>query len=121
MSSAGMGDSGVVTASSAGVIGEVTDSLRLFRDVADRPLLPDLIDDASPLSFVLSPLENIAEFLGLSVLEDPGILDRREFLIDRVDSFVSDLIMGGPDEGSLDILPLVPDSPSLELVFPIAQ
>lgn len=110
------GDSGVVADSSAK--GEETDSLRLIRDVADRPLLPDLMDDVSPLS--LSPLE-IIEFLGLSV-RDPGIRDRREFLNDRVDSFVSDLIIGGPVcEGSFAPLPLEPVPPSLELVFPIAQ
>jgi hypothetical protein len=119
------GDAGLEadTAESApGDDGEVAEaSMRLRRE--DRPLLPDFTEAASLLSLFDSPLSK-TEFLGLSVLDDPGIRDRIEFLSDREDSFVSDLTIGGPDcaESLAAELPLEdPDPFSLELAFPIAQ
>lgn len=76
------------------MVGEVAESARLARDIADRLLLPDRIEPASDLS---SPFARPAvEFRGLSVLL-PGILDRSA-LKDRVESFVSDLLNEGIDD-----------------------
>jgi hypothetical protein len=96
----------------------VVESLRERREAPERPLLPDLTDAASP-----SPLDRMAEFLGLSAaLLEPGILDRRGFLKDRRDSFVSDLLKEGyacsespgPDD-------LEPEPESLELELPMVR
>lgn len=72
-------------------------SPRLPRE-AERPLLPDRTEAASgllsesPLALELSSVE----FLGLSVLELPGILDLRERK-DREESLVSLLLIDGYD------------------------
>jgi hypothetical protein len=122
-----VGDVGVVgdaTESAPGDAGEPAASLRLIRECDDRPLFPDFTETASPLSSFVSPFERSVELLGLSVLPFPGILDRMEVLSEREDSFVSDLIIGGPAEvESLAVeLPLEgPGPPSLELAFPIAR
>lgn len=88
--------------------------------MADLLLLPDLMDPVSFGSPGPSPLESIAELRGLSVLLEPGILDRKD-LKDRVESLVSDLEKEGyccrspgPDA------PLLWDPPpSFELPLPI--
>jgi hypothetical protein len=73
-------------------------SLRLNRDTLDLPLFPDRTEAASFLaeSLAASPLDRIAEFLGLSVLPLPGILDRNP-RNDRDESLVSDLLKDGYD------------------------
>lgn len=104
-------------------------SLRLRRDTLDLALRPDRTEAASFLavSFGVSPLDRIAELLGLSVLPLPGILDRRE-RNDRVESLVSDLLKEGYDWSGastalaepLDPEPLDPEPPlSLEFWLPI--
>lgn len=62
----------------------------------DLVLLADLLDlSVSESDLSPSPLDNRAEFRGLSVLL-PGILDRR-VLKDLADSLVSDLLKDGKD------------------------
>jgi hypothetical protein len=84
-------------------------SPRLVRETLDLPLLPDLTDAAS----LESPLENAVEFLGLSLLLLPGILDLSERK-DRTDSLVSDLLKEGYDCKSPELL-FGKEPPSLEL------
>jgi hypothetical protein len=94
-------------------VGEAFASERLVREATDRPLFPDFTDEASPFSE--SPFDRTVDVLGLSVLEEPGILDRR-LRRDLEDSLVSDLLIGGP--WSIDPR-RDPDPPSLEFWFPI--
>ena len=75
--------------------GEGAESARLARPGGDLPLLPDLTDAASACS-APSPFASIAEPLGLSVLPEPGILERRERK-ERDESLVSDLLKEGYD------------------------
>jgi hypothetical protein len=76
-----------------GEVGDESESARLARVCDDLPLRPDLTDPASDFSSV-SPFARIAEPLGLSVLPEPGILERRE-RNEREDSLVSDLLKDG--------------------------
>jgi hypothetical protein len=71
---------------------EGTESVRLARLCGDLLLLPDLTEAVS----AASPLASTAELLGLSVLPEPGILERKE-RNDREDSLVSDLLKEGYD------------------------
>lgn len=73
-----------------GDVGDVAESLRL-RGTPDFALFPDLTEAASDFSSVGDVM---TEFLGLSVLLEPGILDLRA-LKEREESLVSDL----PKEG----------------------
>jgi hypothetical protein len=79
-----------------GELGEGYESLRAaVRLWGDLPLLPDLTDAASDFSGA-SPLERTAELLGLSVLAEPGILERSERK-DRDESLVSERLKEGYD------------------------
>ena len=69
-------------------------SFRLVRETADLPLLEDLTEAASDFSLAASPLERMAELLGLSVLLEPGILERSERK-ERDDSLVSERLKDG--------------------------
>lgn len=97
-------------------------SPRLKRDALDLPLRPDRTEAASFLleSFVASPLAKMVEFLGLSVLPLPGILDRRERK-DRDESLVSDLLKDGYDWRGGSTAPAEPEllepEPPLSLEF----
>jgi hypothetical protein len=77
----------------AGEPGEGVESERLARLWVDLPLFPDLTEAASDFSGA-SPFASIAEPRGLSVLAEPGILERRERK-DRDESLVSDLLKEG--------------------------
>lgn len=89
--------------------------LRPEREMLERPLLPDRTEAASPVS----PLATM-EFLGLSVLPLPGILDRNPRK-DRVESLVSDLLKEGYDwRASPEPAPFLEEEPpSLEVWLPI--
>ena len=74
--------------------------VRCAFEEADIALVEDLIDALSDLS--TAPLLASAptgalnvEFLGFSDFALPGIFDRNEFLMDREDSLVSDLLNDG--------------------------
>lgn len=83
----------VLELSIVGELGDRRDSGRLERERPDLALFPEVTEAASDLS-TGSPLESMAEFLGLSVLPEPGILDLSERK-DREDSLVSDLLNDG--------------------------
>jgi len=87
------GESGERSADEAKEVGEGI-SFRLARDTADLPLLDDLTEAASDFSAVGSPLASMAELLGLSVLLDPGILERNDRK-DRDESLVSERLKDG--------------------------
>jgi len=84
---------GVAVSSEVGEVGEGTESERLVRATGDLLPLPGTTEVVSSFSSK-SPLESIVELLGLSVLLDPGILDRRERK-EREESLVSDLLKDG--------------------------
>lgn len=90
-------------------------SPRLAREPVERTLRPERTDAVS--AALSSPFDRTVEFLGLSVLPLPGILDRRERK-DRDDSFVSDRLKEGSDcrPGSppAETEPLGVEVPSLE-------
>lgn len=81
----------------------------------ERPLFPDFTEAASPESPTI-------EFLGLSTLPLPGILDRNPRK-ERVESLVSDLLNEGYDErASPEGEPFLDEAPpSLEDWLPIVN
>lgn len=96
-------------------------SPRLVRETLERPLLPDRTEAASAILLSLeSPFGWSVEFLGLSVFEPPGILDRSA-LKDREESLVSDLLKDGYDcrLPSPEAEPLGEEPPSLEAELPM--
>jgi hypothetical protein len=107
----------------ASVDGEVTDeaeSRRLMRGAGDLLLLPDFTEAASDFSGG-STLANTAEVLGLSVLLEPGILERRARK-ERDDSLVSDLLNEGYDCSVSSAAALDEAAPaSLEFWLPIVS
>ena len=96
---------GDVVESSGGDIGGCTDDpdiARLVLDAPDIALVVDLIDAASDLSPFPEPIPSAAaiadvEALGLSFFPLPGIFDLMAPLMERDDSFVSDLLNDGYD------------------------
>ena len=86
------------TGGETGEFGDLADDDLPGREWVDLLLPVDLVEAASDLStppLLVSKLDN--EFLGLSDLPLPGILERKEPRKDRVDSLVSDLLKDGYD------------------------
>jgi hypothetical protein len=84
-----------VASGDEGELGDGSDSERFaVRLGGERPLLPDLTDDATSGFSGASPLVRMAELLGLSVLPEPGILERKE-RNERDESRVSVLLKEG--------------------------
>lgn len=84
-----------------------------------RSLFPDLTEPES--DFSTSPLDRRVEFRGLSVLPEPGILERK-VLKDLVESLVSDLLKEGSDwipSGPAELLGLEVPLLSLDGWLPI--
>jgi len=78
-----------------GEVGDGYESVRLARLCGDLPLLPDLTEATSDFSG-RSPFASMVELRGLSVLVEPGILERRE-RNERDESLVSDRLKEGYD------------------------
>jgi hypothetical protein len=91
--SSASGEPIVAVSTDEGELGEGSELERLDRPCGDLPLFPDLTEATSAFSGV-SPFVSMAELLGLSVLPEPGILDRSE-RNDRDESRVSDLLKEG--------------------------
>ena len=87
------GEFAVAVSIEEGELGGGRESARLLRVNGDFPLLPDFTEAASDFSCG-SPFARMAELRGLSVLPEPGILDRSDRK-DRDDSLVSDLLKEG--------------------------
>lgn len=89
-----MGGVAPVRSIDEGEFGDRRDSGRPLRERPDLPLFPDVTEAASDLSTASVPLDSMAEFLGLSVFPEPGILDLSD-RNDREESLVSDLLNDG--------------------------
>jgi hypothetical protein len=116
------GEPTVAVSADEGELGDGSESERLTLLWGDLPLRPDLTEAASDLSGT-SPLDKMAELLGLSVLPEPGILERRERK-ERDESLVSDLLKEGYDCRTSSLLPagLEDAAPaSLELWLPMVS
>jgi hypothetical protein len=116
------GEPTVAVSADEGELGEGSESERLTLLCGDLPLFPDLTEAASDLSGT-SLLDSMAELLGLSVLPEPGILERSE-RNERDESLVSDRLKEGYDckTSSLLAAGLEDAAPaSLELWLPMVS
>lgn len=107
------GEATPVVSMDEGDVGETAGSECLDLECR-RSLLPDLTEAES--DFSTSPLDSRAEFRGLSVLPEPGILDRK-VLKDLDESLVSDLLNEGSElmpSGPAELLGLEVPLPSLD-------